>query len=236
VSVRSIARLVRKDIFRMRLPLFLYTFAALGGLALAALPVSAARMAGILLAVNVMIAVSFHILFGTVLGERERKTLAFVLSLPVTPREVAAGKILSSFLSFLAPGTAAATALVFLSPVDIFAAMASDGRPLLSHLLGWLAYFALVLGAWALFFSIVLAVALLSESLGWTIAVLTGLIFVVGNAALQLAPRIGWFVRYGRSLARGGPELPLTLGAVAVGISLVLGATFWLQGRKTSFL
>ena len=114
--------------------------------------------------------------------------------------------------------------------------MAADGRSLASHLIGWLAYLALVLGTWALFFSIVLAAAILSESLGWTIAVLTGLIFVVGNAALQIAPRIRWVVSYGKSLARGGPELPLTLGAVLAGTGLILAATFWLQGRKTSFV
>jgi energy-coupling factor transporter ATP-binding protein EcfA2 len=86
-----------------------------------------------------------QIVMGPVLGERERRSLPFVMSLPVAPRDVAVAKLLSSYIMFLVPGTVAATALVFLSPVDVFAAMASDGRSLLPHLVGWALYFALML-------------------------------------------------------------------------------------------
>jgi len=229
-------RLAWKDIRLMRLPLAIYTAAALAGLALAATGSPVARSAGITLALNVLIGVSFHVTLGPVLGERERKTLAFVMSLPVAPRDTAAAKLISSFLLFLVPGSAAAASLVFLSPVDVFAAMATDHRSALSHLAGWLAYFALALGAWALLFSVVLGAAIVSESLGWTIGVLTGLIFVLGNIVLQIAPRVGWVVRYARDLAHGGPALGATLGVETAGIALVVAATFLLQDRKTSFV
>jgi hypothetical protein len=229
-------RLAWKDIHLMRVPLALYTAAALAGLALAAAGSPVARSAGITLALNVLIAVSFHVTLGPVLGERERKTLAFVMSLPVAPRDTAAAKLLASFFLFLVPGSAAAASLVFLSPVNVFASMAADHRSALSHLAGWLAYFALALGAWAVLFSVVLAAAIVSESLGWTIGVLTGLIFVVGNIVLQLAPRVGWVIRYVRDLAHGGPSLGATLAAEAVGIALIVAATFILQDRKTSFV
>ncbi len=236
MRARMIWWLVLKDCSLMRLPITGYTVAALAGLLLAAVGGPAAHSAGITLALNVMIGVSFHVTFGPVLGERERKTLPFVMSLPVTPRDATVAKLLSSFLLFLVPATAAATSLVFLSPVDVFAAMAAAGGSVLSHLAGWMAYFALVLGAWALFFSIALAAAIVSESLGWTISVLTGLIFVLGNLVLQVAPRIGWGVRYVRDLAHGGPALPFTLAGEALGLGLVVVATLWLQGRKTSFV
>ena len=157
-------------------------------------------------------------MLGPVLGERERKTLAFVMSLPATPRDYAIAKMLASFLMFLIPATIAATALVALSPRA-----------------GWGAY-ALVLFAGLFFFSIVLAAAIVSESIGWTIGVLTGLMFVVGNLVLQLAPSIGWIGRYLEELARGGPALPATIGIEAAGIALVVATMLRLQERKTSFV
>lgn len=45
-----------------------------------------------------------RIVIGNVLGEREKKTLAFTLSLPVSPRELVAGKLLSSVAMYVACG------------------------------------------------------------------------------------------------------------------------------------
>ncbi len=110
MSPRAVARLVRKDCSLMKAPLAAYVAAALGGLLLTACvggPVG--RSAGVTLAVNVLIGVSFHVMLGPVLGERERRTLAFVMSLPVTPAEVAVAKLASAFALFLLPATIAAT-------------------------------------------------------------------------------------------------------------------------------
>jgi len=236
MNTRVILRLIVKDCSLMRVPIALYTAAAIVGLILSAAGGTAGRGAGITLALNVLAGVSFHVMLGPVLGERERKTLAFVMSLPVTPRDAAIAKLLSSFLLFLIPATVAATALVFISPVDVLASMAASDRSVLSHVAGWVGYYGLVLGAWLLFFSVVLAAAIVSESIGWTIAVLTGLIFVFGNFALQVAPKLGWVGRYVRELVRGEPVLPATLLAEALGIALVVALMLTLQGRKTSFV
>jgi hypothetical protein len=236
MSARVVSHLIAKDCSLMRVPLAAYTVAALGGLILASAGGAAGRGAGISLALNVLIGVSFHVMLVPVLGERERKTLAFVMSLPVTPGDAAVAKLVSAFLIFLIPATVAATALVFLSPVDVFGAMAAYDRTVLSHVAGWIGFYGLVLGAWLLFFSVVLAVAIVSESIGWTIAVLTALAFVFGNAVIQVAPKLGWVGRYVRDLARGGPALPITLAAEASGIALVVFVMLVLQGRKSSFV
>jgi ABC-type Na+ efflux pump permease subunit len=235
MSVGATRRLVAKDCWLLRLPLAVYTATALVAVALAAAG-PATRGLGVTLAINLMIGISFHVTMGPVLGERERRTLPFVMSLPVAPRDVAVAKLLSSYIVFLVPGTVAALALVFLSPVDVFAAMATDGRSLLSHLAGWALYFALVLGAWALGFSVVLAVAIVSESLGWTIAVITALMFVVGNGIVHAAPHVRWMVRYVTELSRGGPALPITIGIEAAGVALIVAVMLCLQSRKTSFV
>jgi ABC-2 type transport system permease protein len=236
MNTRVVLRLIAKDCSLMWMPIAAYTAAAFVGLALAAGGGAAGRGAGITLALNVLIGVSFHVMLGPVLGERERKTLAFVMSLPVTPRDAAVAKLLAAFVLFLIPATVAATALVYLSPIDVFSAMAASERSVLSHLLGWIGYYGLVLGGWCLVFAVVLAAAIVSESIGWTIAVLTGMIFVFGNIVLQVAPKLGWVGRYVRDLARGGPGLSLTLAVEALGIALVVAVMLTLQGRKTSFV
>jgi ABC-type Na+ efflux pump permease subunit len=235
MSSSIVRKLIVKDLSLMQVPLIAYTAAACVGLVLAAVSAST-RSAGITLALNVLIGVSFHVMLQPVLGERERKTLAFVMSLPATPKDAAAAKLLSAFAMFLIPGAIAATALVFLSPVDIFHAMAASDRSIASHAAGWAGYYALVLGAWLFLFSLILATAIVTESIGWTIAVMTGLIFVFGNVVLQVAPRLVWFGRFVRTLAHGGPALLATLGIELLGIALVVTVMLALQGRKTSFV
>ena len=236
MNARLVFRLVQKDCSLMRVPLAAYTLAALAGLAITALGGTAARSAGITLAVNVLIGVSFHVMLVPVLGERERKTLAFVMSMPVTPAEAAIAKLGAAFSLFLLPATIAATTLVWLSPIDIPAAMAASHQPLWTHVLGTLGYYGLVLGAWMLFFSVVLGTAIVTESAGWTIAVLTGLLFVVGNFALQVLPTIHGIGRYLRALGRGGPALPITIAVEAAGIAGIIACILYLQRRKTGFV
>ena len=236
MNLRTVARLAQKDISILRWPFLLYV--ALGGLAvgLAGLDDRAARSLGLTLAANVLIATCFHLVLSNVLGERQNRTLAFTLSLPVAPREIVAAKLVSSVIMYVACGLLATTALVHLAPVDIFAAMASDGRSLLSHFAGWSAYFALVLGGFLALFSLVLATAIVTESHGWTMASAVGLIFVVGNGFFLFGPRLEAVARYTRDLRQGGPALFWTLGAEALAIAAILWVTFRLYERKKSFL
>ena len=236
MNIKMIARLVRKDCWLMRWPLAAYILAAIAGLAMTLSGGSVARSAGITLAFNVLIGVSFHVMLGPVLGERERKTLAFVMSLPVTPRDAAVAKLAAAFTLFLIPAMIAATTLVWLSPIDIPAAMAAAHRPLWSHLLGMLGYYALVLGAWMVFFSLVLGAAIISESVGWTIGVLTGVLFVFGNFVIQILPILHGLRPYMRALARGQAALPITIACEAAGIAAVVAIILKLQQRKTSFV
>ena len=188
------------------------------------------------MAANVLIATCFHLVLSNVLGERQNKTLAFTLSQPVSPREIVAAKLVSSVFMYLVCGLLATTALVHLAPVDVFAAMAADGRGLLSHAAGWAAYFGLVLGGFLALFAIVLATAIVSESHGWTMASAVGLIFVVGNGLFLFGPKLAAVARYARDLRRGGPALFWTLAAEALVITTILWVTFRLYERKKSFL
>lgn len=236
MNARTIRLLAQKDLFLMRWPLALYVACGLFAAVLAQIDDRAARSLGVTLAINVFIAANFHLVLGAVLGERQQRTLAFTLALPVAPREVTAAKLVASIGIYLASGLLAAVALVALSPVDVFAAAAHDGRSALSHFAGWIAYFALTLGGFLVFFSVALATAIVSESLGWTIAVVTTMIFVVGNGLTIFGPRLPAVVRFGRALARGGPELGWTIAFEWSFVAVVVAATFWLASRKRSYL
>jgi hypothetical protein len=237
VSLRIVLRLVRKDAWLMRGPLIAYVAAAAVSPALTALVGGPfGRSAGVTLAFNVLIGVSFHVMLGPVLGERERKTLAFLMSLPVTAADVGVSKLASAFALFLGPATLAATALVWATPFDVPGRMAASPLPWWSHVPGVFAYYTLVLGAWTLFFSVVLAAAIVTESVGWTIAVLSGLLFFVGNFVLQVLPRLSGFGSYLRALTRDGPALPITIAIEACGLAAVVALVVALQRRKTSFV
>ena len=236
MNPRVVLRLVRKDCWLMRWPLVAYIAAALAGLACTVCGGQAGHSAGATLALNVLIAVSFHLMLGGVLGERERKTLAFVMSLPATAIDAALAKLISSFSLFLTPGTIAATILVWLTPIGIPAAMARSHASIWSQAAGTLGYYGLVLGAWLMFFAVVPGAAIVSESVGWTIGVLTGLLFAAGNFVLQVLPNLHGAGRYFRALARGEAALPVTIACEGAAIAAIVAAILLLQRRKTSFV
>ena len=236
MNATAVWQLVRKDWDLMRRPLAAYVAAALVSLALAARGGAAGRTAAVTLALNVLIGLSFHVILGPVLGERERKTLGFVMSLPVTPDEVALGKLLSAYLLFLLPGAIAATALVWLTPFDIPRLMAASHAPWWTHVPGTLAWYGLVLGAWLLLFTVVLGAAVVTESVGWTVAVLSGLVFVLGNFVLQVLPNLPGVRSYLHGLGRGSPVLPLTIAIEFALLAVLIAAILGLSRRKSSFV
>jgi len=112
VNATTVLRLAAKDIRLLRLPLAVYLGAGAIAVVLAGIDDPAARSLGVTLAANVFIAACFQLVIGNVLGERERKTLAFTLSLPVSARELTAGKLVSSVSFYAICGSFAAATLV----------------------------------------------------------------------------------------------------------------------------
>jgi len=236
MNASTIWRLVQKDFSLMRKPLAAYVAGALIALALAVRGGDGGRTAAVTLAMNVLIGLSFHVMLGPVLGERERKTMGFVMSLPVTPEDVALGKVLAAYVLFLLPGAIAATALVWLTPYDIPRLMAASHTPWWTHIPGTLAYYGLVLGAWLLLFTVVLGAAVVTESVGWTVAVLSGLMFALGNFVLQVLPKLHGVGSYLRAMARGRAALPLTIAIEFALLAALLVAIVGLSRRKSSFV
>ncbi len=219
-----IRRLVAKDWAFLRWPLTGYLVGGLAALSLIAFGGTVAFNVGGVLLLTTIISLGIHLIMLTVVNERNDHTLTFVMSLPIDVRDYTTAKILANVAIYGAAWTALAVGAV---AVIAGRAAVPDG----------LIPFALtVLLEMFAGYAVMLAVALVSESMSWTIGAM-----VVGNLAVQgvmywvsnvpavkadlLHDRIAW-----------PPQVLGVLAAEILVIGLALGLTFFLQSRKTDFL
>lgn len=219
-----ICRLVFKDWYFMRWAIAAYL--ALGGVAL--LLVSnggeGSFYAGCILLFTVLISLGIHLAMLTVVEERTQQTLPFVMSLPISPRDYTVAKVLANLVIFLVPW---ATMLV-----GALAVIA--GREAIED--GLIPYTAIIL-TWILVgYTLILAVALVSESQVWAIAAM-----VVSNLAFQGVlygvshmPSIAATMK--GNVAVWSPAAVGLLVAELAAVALLLGLTFFFQNRKTDFI
>ncbi|MEP6473109.1 MAG: hypothetical protein ABJC74_05270, partial [Gemmatimonadota bacterium] len=152
-----VKRLILKDWYLMRAAIAGYLGAGALGLYLLTVGSEAAFTAGYILLITVLIAVGMHLAMVTVVVERTEHTLPFVMSLPISPAEYTAAKILANVLIFLVP----------------WAALFSGAIAIISILVdvpdGLIPFVTVVLLEIFAAYCIVLAVAVVSESQNWTI-------------------------------------------------------------------
>jgi ABC-2 type transport system permease protein len=220
----GITRLILKDWYLQRWTVLASVAAGAAALGVIAAGGKVAALLGIVLLATVIIAVGAQLAVSTIVSERAGQTLAFVMSLPISYREYTAAKILGNLLIFLVPWLA----LVLGS----FATIAvTPGLPL-----GLVPYVAIMSTEILVSTCLVVAVALATESQGWTIGAV-----MVGNLALN---GVGYVVAHIAAISNGmeGPRIGWSSTASAIlaaefaTITLLLGLTFFWQSRKKDFL
>lgn len=167
MNTLMIRRLVGKDWAFQRVPVLLALLAGVVSLLLVASGSEGAFYAGTVLLITVVICFGVQLAIATVITERTEGNLPFVMSLPVSVAEHTAATLLANLLLFLLPWftLGAGTLLVIRLAPGVPDGLIPFAVLLLLELL---AGYALVLG-----------VALVSASLGWTIvAVVTGNLLV----------------------------------------------------------
>lgn len=179
---------------------------------------------GSLLLPTVLISIGAQLAMGMVVNERKEKTLPFVLSLPVSPLEYASAKIIGIVLIFLVPFFAClfGTVMVIL------------GREAIPD--GLVPFSVIMLSEIFVTSAIILAVAIITESQGWTIGAI-----VFGNLAfngmLYLVTHIPEIkdTMSSATVVWTPPALLLLMGEV-VCVFFIIVFTFFFQSRKKDFL
>lgn len=224
MNTGMIKRLVQKDWYFYRWPIAFYIAAGLACIAALGNGGEGAFYAGSVGLLTVLISAGIHLIMGTVVEERREHTLTFVMSLPISSHEYTLAKILANMTIF---GLAWTT--LFVGTVAVIA-----GRGAVPD--GLIPFAAVVLGEIFFGYCLTLCVALVSESLGWTIAAMitANLLLQAVMYAVSHVPAVDQAMKTDSILWQQPISglLAAELGAVL----LMLAFTFYLQARKTDFL
>jgi len=220
----SVVRLISKDWYFSRWPITAYTLVGLGAVALLALPSEGAFYAGSTLLVTALISIGIHLVMASVVYERNEQTLAFVMSLPVSARQYTAAKVAANLAIFTV-----AWCVLTVATVGVIASRGTvpDGLIPLS---------LVVLGQIFASYVLLLGVAIVSESVNWTIGAI-----IAGNLLMQAvlygvanAPRVKPSLTLD---AISWPQpIPLVLAIELLSALAILVWTFAAQARKKEFV
>ena len=222
LNVPMIKLLVAKDWHLFEKQLAVYVLAGIVSLCFIGLGKSWSFYIGSLLLIVVMVAAACFSISTSLLLERKEHTLAFVMSLPVSPRDFFVAKLIGNLITFAVPflvmvlGT---EAVILLTPLP-------DGLFIFSLLL-----FAYI--GFAYCFSLGVAMSVESEGLN-TFAMIASMVLINPFImALGQIPAI--------SMAASLDKVVWSMPAVAIlsGLSLagfaILCLTGWVHGRKRVF-
>ena len=217
-----IRTLVLKDLYLAR---GMILAALVGGvLSLALMPwTPVAFYLGVTSFMVALIILNVALVMASVIGERKEKIALFVLSLPISTMQYTVAKVISSLIAFLAPWALLSAGCLFLF----------DFTPIPN---GMIPVSVALLVFMVLYFCVLLAVALLTDSGLWT-----GVVIVGGNVGINIVIQV--LLRLPSFTANGKGEtavwtadivtfiaLQLVLSAVAIGIAL------FIQSRKKNFV
>ncbi|HEV7767509.1 MAG TPA: ABC-2 transporter permease [Thermoanaerobaculia bacterium] len=219
-----VKRLILKDWYFQRGPIAAYTAGGLLALAFIALGSEASFYAGTVLLLTVMITMGIHLAMVTVVQERSDHTLPFIMTLPISPKEYTTAKILANLSLYLIPwATLTIAALLLFSSEG-----ARDGA--------LIPFTSIVLTQLLASYCLLLTVAIVSESQGWTITAMA-----IANLFLQ---GFLYWLNHQPNIARGmkghgavWDQMSVTLIVVELLVSvLLLSLAFVLQSRKRDFV
>lgn len=222
LNIPVIRLLVAKDWQLFQKQLAFYVLAGIVALCFLGLAKPWAFYVGSLMLLIVMVSAACFSISTSLVVERKEHTLAFVMSLPVSPLDFTVSKLIGNLLTFGVPfvvllgGT---LAVVLFTPLP-------DG----------LFVYALLIFAYLLFaYAVSLAVAMSVESEGWATFAMIGSMVLINPYIMGLSqmPEISDRVSVD-ALVWTTPTVSLV--AILVGLSLaVIGLTSWFHARKPAF-
>ncbi len=222
LNIPVIKLLVAKDWQLFRKQLAVYVLAGLVALCFLGLAKAWAFYVGALTLLVVMISAACFAISTSLIVERKEHTLAFVMSLPVSPADFTVSKLVGNLLTFLVPFAvilAGTLGVVLFTPLP-------DG----------LFVYSLLIFAWILFaYAVSLAVAMTVESEGWATFAMIGSMVLINPYMMVLSQVPAISERIEQDAIVWTPTalaILLTLTTLAVA---VIGATTWHHARKPAF-
>ena len=219
-----VKRLILKDWYFLRWPIAGYLAAGGVGVALLAFGGERGFNAGSILLFTILIALGIHLPLATVVFERKDQNLPFVMALPISPREYTAAKILANLLILLVPWvsiTLGTMAVLSLRP----------GVPG-----GLIPYAVLVLVELLGSACLLLTVAIITDSLAWTVATSVCLDLFFQAFLYYLSHLAGIEEHLKGPRAVWNSTAVTVLGSELGAISLLIALCFYVQSQKRELL
>ncbi len=222
LNIPVIRLLVAKDWQLFQQQLAFYVLAGIVALCFLGLAKPWAFYIGSLMLIIVTVSVACFSISTSLMTERKEKTLAFVMSLPVSPLDFTVAKLAGNLLTFAVPFLVIAggtLAMVWFTPLP-------DGL---------FVYSLLIYGYILLAFSVSLAVAMSVESEGWSTFAMIGSMSMINPfmMAMSQVPAINDRVRED-AIAWSAEAVGILAGVVLLSVAVV-GTTAWYHGRKPAF-
>lgn len=223
MNYAMVKRLILKDWYLQRWAILGSVVGVVVTLGIIATGGNVAFLLGLILLIMVVISIGAQMPVATIVTERKEQTLPFVMTLPISYREYTISKLWGNLLIFLVPWLTMVLGSVALLMYDPK-----------TH--GLIPYVVIMATEILLSSCLILSVALITESQGWTVGAI-----MVGNIAVN---GIGYLVAHIPGIARGmwGSAIQWSSAAsvaLLVEVStivLLLSATFFVQARKNDFL
>jgi hypothetical protein len=222
LNIPVVKLLVVKDWQLFRKQLAFYVLAGFVALCFLGLAKPWAFYVGSLMLIIVLVSAACFSISTSLLTERKEQTLAFVMSLPVSPADFTIAKLIGNLLTFAVPFVvmlAGMLALVLFTPLP-------DG----------LFVYTLLIFAYLLFaFAISLAVAMTVESEGWATFAMIGSMVMINPFIMAMAqiPEIN--DRVGQdALVWTTPAVAILVALVTLAVAIIAGTT-WHHARKPAF-
>lgn len=222
LNIPVIKLLVVKDWQLFRKQLAVYVLAGLVALCFLGLAKSWAFYVGSLMLLVVMVSSACFSISTSLIVERKEQTLAFVMSLPVSPADFTVSKLIGNLLTFAVPFAvilAGTLGVVLFTPLP-------DG----------LFVYALLIFAWILFaYAVSLAVAMTVESEGWATFAMIGSMVLINPYIMALSQIPAISERVEKDALVWTPTAVAIIATLVALSVAVIGATTWFHARKPAF-
>jgi hypothetical protein len=217
-----VGHLIRKDLRLHRIQIALTIAAGLVSLAVMQRGGEVAFVLGSTWYFVAIIVLGSMLPIATIVNERKKQTITFLMSLPLSSLQYTTAKLVSSWLMFLTPWLMLLVCAVVLVTTR--------------HVGGLIPMMLMLVLLPVVGFSFILGTALVSESEGWTIAatVICNSSYGVAWYLLSRVPSLT--ANWNGKIAAWSPTVLRVLAAELALVALIITLTFFLQSRKRDFI